>query len=426
MKIVFVLDCYNLLTNGTTATAVRFADELRKRGHEVRVVGCYSDAYKDDKDYFPTKHYIFPVFEPLIRKEGFSFSSCKDLTPLVKAIKGADVVHIFLPFRIENKARLVAKAYDIPVTGAFHLQPNNITSAIHLGHWKFANDCIYLGDKLVTYRYIRHVHCPSKMIADQLSAHHYSNICHVISNGVNLDFFHPIEVTRPEAFKDKYVITMTGRLADEKRQDLLIKAIGKSKYNSRIQLILSGQGPNLHKMEFLAKKCHLANAPLIGFRNQEDLRKLLNYCDLYVHASDAEIEGIAAIEAFACGAVPVISDSKLSATKDFALDEHCLFKHGSSRSLTNRIDYFIEHPEVKDDLKKKYIDYAQSFALDKQVEAMEKMLSEAIADHKAGLDRLSKRLERKDARKIRKMGKKLNKQLPMKDKFKYLNGTQFE
>ena len=40
---------------------------------------------------------------------------------------------------------------------------------------------------------------------------------------------------------------------------------------------------------------------------RDELRRLINMCDLYVHASDAEIEGISCMEALACGLVPVIS-----------------------------------------------------------------------------------------------------------------------
>ncbi|MGN0760718.1 MAG: glycosyltransferase family 4 protein, partial [Christensenellales bacterium] len=48
MKIVIVIDLYDLMTNGTVMSAHRFSDELKKRGHTVRVVatgakgeGCF-------------------------------------------------------------------------------------------------------------------------------------------------------------------------------------------------------------------------------------------------------------------------------------------------------------------------------------------------------------------------------------------------
>ena len=66
--------------------------------------------------------------------------------------------------------------------------------------------------------------------------------------------------------------------------------------------------------------------------------------DLYVHTSDAEIEAMSCMEAFACGLVPVIADSPRSATPQFALDERSLFPAGDTDALAERIDWWIEHP----------------------------------------------------------------------------------
>ena len=40
MKILFALECANQPTNGTTASCIRFAKELEKKGHEVTIIGC--------------------------------------------------------------------------------------------------------------------------------------------------------------------------------------------------------------------------------------------------------------------------------------------------------------------------------------------------------------------------------------------------
>lgn len=419
MKIVFALNCANIVNNGTGATCLRFAEELRKRGHQVTLIGAALDEGKTMEDYVGLKHYKFPIFESLIEKEGFNFATT-EIDKMYEAIKGADVVHVFLPFKMENTARLIAEGLDIPVTGAFHLQPQNVTSAIHMGKLKFINNGIYYGFRKYMYGQIRHIHCPSEMIAKQLHKHGY-NLAKtwVISNGVS-DYFHPVTAIRPIALKDKYVITMTGRLAGEKRQDLIIRAIAESKYNKKIQLILCGQGPNKKRLIRLAKKVGLANDPIIQFCNQEELRNILNYSDLYIHASDFEIEGIGCIEAFACGAVPLISDSELSATNSFSLDdEHCIFHHGRSKDLAKHIEWFVEHPKEKMELSKRYIEYSKEFALPKEVGVMEQMLQEAIEDKREGKDLPTTHPSKKDFRKTKKIFVQLQKdgvidQLPAK------------
>ena len=410
MKIVFALECANIVNNGTGATCLRFADELRKRGHQVVIIGAEILDNKEHPDYVGLKHYHFPLFQPLISKEGFNFTYCEE-DKIYQAILGADVVHVFLPFKMENEARLVAEALGIPVTGAFHLQPQNITSALHIGKSILLNDILYYSFKRYMYNQIHHVHCPSAMIANELKEHHYTRTePSVISNGVS-DFFHPVSATRPLQLQNKYIITMTGRLASEKRQDLIIKAIAKSKYNENIQLILCGQGPNKNRLLKLAKKVKLANTPVIEFCKQDKLRDILSYSDLYVHASDFEIEGIGCIEAFACGAVPLISDSKLSATNTFSLDDkHCVFKHGNASDLKDHIEWFYEHPEEKKELSKKYIAYSKEFELPIEVERMEKMLLSAIEDKKEGKDIPTLYPRKKDEKKKKKIFKRLLKQ----------------
>lgn len=38
MKILFVIDTYDTNNNGTSISAQRFAAELRRRGHEVKIL----------------------------------------------------------------------------------------------------------------------------------------------------------------------------------------------------------------------------------------------------------------------------------------------------------------------------------------------------------------------------------------------------
>ena len=407
MRIVFVLECTNSIRNGTGASCFRFAQELAKRGHEIVMLG---EELKPGETspffYYGVPHFKFPVFEGLIIKDGFNFVRC-DVSTIYEAIEGADLVHLFIPFKLCSVARLIAEIQDVPVSSAFHLLPHNITAALHMVKWNFVNASIYLGFRNYLYDHVRHVHCPSEMTRQQLIEHKYkNNQFHVISNGIT-PYFHRIDVEKEESFKDKIVVAMSGRLAPEKRQDLIIKAVAQSKYNDKIQIILCGKGPSEKHYRKLAEKKGLANPLITKFCDQEELRKTLSYTDIYVHASDFEIEGISAIEALACGAVPVISNAKLCATKHFSLSEHSLFQHGSAKDLCAKIEYLIEHPQEKEALSLAYQEEGKKYHIEKMVDAMEEMFKAAVADHKAGLDPVQNRLRKKDLRKKRKICKTL-------------------
>ena len=394
MKILFVLECANQPTNGTTASCVRFAKELEKKGHEVSIIGCDRIMGEAYHRYYGLPKYYFPVTDPLIVKGGFLV--CKLIyETLYEAIKGQDLVHLFLPFKLANVCRLIAQEQGIACTTAFHIVPQNVTAAMHLAWSKLINGILLYSFKRYLYNQVKYVHCPSPMAAEIMKKHNFkNNEPRVFSNGV-IPFFKKMDVARPKEYEGKFIVCMSGRLVDEKRQDLLIKAVAKSKYNDKIQVILCGQGTNYKYYLRLGKK--LANPIKIKFCTAEEVRDTLNYIDLYVHASDYEIEGIAAIEAITCGRVALISDSKYCATKDFAVDkELCLFKHGSSKDLRKKIEWFYEHPDELHRLEKEYLDSSEKYALSHQVDSLEQMFFDAIKDQKEGKDLHTLHPRRKD------------------------------
>ena len=385
MKVLFVLECANQPTNGTTASCIRFAKELEKKGHEVSIIGCDRIVGEKYHRYYGMPKYHFPFADKVIVKDGFLF--CKLIyETMYEAIKGQDVVHTFLPFKLSNMCRLIAEEQGIAVTGAFHTVPQNYTAAIHLGWSKLINGIILHCCRKYYYENIRYIHCPSQMAADIMTNHHFKNsVPKVISNGV-IPYFQKLpDVKKPEEFKDKFIICMSGRLADEKRQDLIIKAVAKSKYNKNIQVILCGQGPNHDIYLRLAKKRKLANPLVIKYCKPEELRQTLNFIDLYIHASDYEIEGISCMEAITCGAVPLISNHPFCATKEFALDkDHCLFKGGSVKDLKEKIEWFYEHPEEHDRLRDLYQKNAGRYSMANSIDAFEQMLIDAYNEQKEG------------------------------------------
>ena len=416
MKILFVLECANQFTNGTSAACLRFAQELEKKGHEVTIIGC--DRIKGERyhRYYGLPKYTMPFADGAIVKDGFILTKMV-YTTIYEAIKGQDVVHTFLPFKLSNVCRLIAEEQGIAVTTAFHIVPQNTTAAIHLGWSKLLNGIILRAFRNYLYNKVKLVHCPSQMAADVMRKAKFKyNEARVISNGV-VPFYKRMEVTRPKEYEGKFIICMSGRLADEKRQDLIIKAVGKSKYNDRIQIILCGQGPNHKRYLKLAKKVKLANPLVINFLTQEKLRETLNYIDLYIHASDYEIEGISAMEAITCGAVPLISDHPLCATKEFAIDkERCLFKHGSIKDLKEKIEWMIEHPEEMAKLREDYAEEAKNYQLSYQVDALEQMFIDAYNERKEGKDLPAIHPRKIDRWALKGIHRKYNKELKRKAK----------
>ena len=202
---------------------------------------------------------------------------------------------------------------------------------------------------------------------------------HVITNGCDAAFA-PKRVEKREYLKGKFTILMVGRLSAEKRQDVIIKAALKSKYKDKIQLIFLGKGPKRKYYERIGAK--LPHAPIFDYMSKDELANLYNECDLYVHAAEAEIEAIACIEAFASGLVPVIANAKMSATKQFALDERSLFKNASSKDLAGKIDYWVENEDEKARMSAVYIDSARQYTVKLAVDKIEVLYNNVIKQKK--------------------------------------------
>lgn len=372
MRIAIIADVLGEENNGTSVTVKRLIYNLKSRGHDVLVVSP-GDEHTDTDGYFTMDKIDFKIFSNYVRENGVEFAK-PDKEVLKKLISSCDVVHALMPFPLGRAAARICKELNIPFTTAFHVQPENVSSHFGLLKSKFVNGCIYKNFLRGFYSYTEYIHCPSEFIANQLRAHGYKQDLRVISNGVDPIFTAKHE-EKPSELKDKFCILSTGRMVKEKCQADLIRAVSYSKYSDRIQLIIAGDGPLKNKLTALGK--NLKNPPIMRFFQKEELVHMINYCDLYAQASYAEIECIACVEAITCGLVPIISDSRMSAAKYFALSEYNRYACGKPRALAERIDYMIEHPEFREDLSKKYVEYGERFRIDKCIDKMEEMFQDA-------------------------------------------------
>jgi 1,2-diacylglycerol 3-alpha-glucosyltransferase len=389
MIVTLVVDTFNVNNNGTTMSAMRFAAALIARGHTVRVVACGEpgdttgqgsagsiDAPASTPTAGPEMFYVpelrVPIASWFAHRQSTLFA--KPVTDvLTAAITCADVVHIYQPWPLGRAAERIARQLGVPAIAAFHIQPENVTYNIGLGWFPPAAHLVYLLLRLAFYGRFADIHCPSTFIAAQLRRHGYRARLHVISNGVDSSF-RP-GPARAEKADEPFRILMVGRFAPEKRQDVLIRAVRRSRHAARIQLHFAGHGPREKRLRRMGAK--LANPARFGYYSQEELIALIRSCDLYVHASDVEIEGLSCMEAFSCGLVPVISDSRRSATGQFALGPRNLFRSGDPSSLAERIDGWIDDPAALDEMSETYARYGELYAVDRSVKAIERVYARA-------------------------------------------------
>lgn len=373
MIITLVTDQYYQNNHGTSVSAQRFKQGLENLGHTVKVVSVDTT---NQTEYALHERSLGKPIDKIIHSQGMQIGKAEEQV-LRKAIEGSDIVHIYLPFELGHKTIMLCREMNVPCSAGFHIVPENITSTLYLNKSKVVNGCIWKMFYDSVYRYVQNIHCPSLMVAKQLEKHKFNSKLHVISNGYN-DIFEMREEKTPDFFKDKIVINFVGRFSREKRYDLIIKAVNASKYRDKIQLVFGGKGPTRNKIMKMAKK--LPNYPIFSFLNRTQQISLLNFAYLYIHPAVIEVEGLTAIEAIACGCVPIMSDSDKSAASQFAKHKNSTFKSGDYKDLAQKIDWWIEHPEEHERERQKVVKHAQKYTIERSMKYYVKMFEQAIKD----------------------------------------------
>lgn len=373
LTIAMVVDSIGSQGNGTSNSALQWAQELERQGHTVRLVGIGAPVYA------ARVHHV-PLVSWVAAKQQMQFAQPSDAL-FRSAFSGADVVHIYMPFAFGRRAAAVARRMGIPVTAGYHVQPENVLySAGPLRYIPGLPHLIYRLFDHWLYHDIRHIHVPTDMTAHLLRANGYTAKLHVISNGYSPRFTTGMPESGIERGDKPFRIIASGRLTHEKDHITLIKAIERSRHADDIELVIAGTGPLRHYLKVQAGR-RLQRPAHIGFHRNADMPDLLRSGDLLVHCSIADIESISVIEAMACGLVPVIAVSNLSAASHFALLDQSRFPVRDATALAACIDWWIEYPRERAEWSARYARHtAQCYSVCSSVKAFVAMEREAIAD----------------------------------------------
>ena len=384
MKILLVINNFYMMGNGMAASARRTAKYLEEAGHEVRVLAGPNKNAPEPQPYYQLKEFIFPLFQPIIEAQGFSYAS-SDPRIIEEAVRWADVVHLEEAFVLEIRTIKIAKKLGKPLTATYHLHPENITNSLGpLHYWKGLNRTILRGMRNWVFNHCAYVQCPTENVLDRLRRYHFKSNLALISNGLITD-----ECIRqaemPEAYEDAdrpLKVVYIGRLSKEKDQSTLLEAMRYSTYAKRIQLIFAGIGPDAKRIKRMAHKLYengiVGYEPQFVFLDRDGLRKLAAEADLCAHCATIEVEGLSIMEAMQQGAVPVIAVGPYSGTAQFALDRRSRFPEKNPEALANRIDYWLANPEERWEMGHIYAKEIQKYDIRRSVAALLDMFQKAI------------------------------------------------
>jgi len=208
---------------------------------------------------------------------------------------------------------------------------------------------------------------------------------HVIYDGLELpENLEKIDLHKEFDLKpNAKVIIGTGRLAEQKRFDLLIEVAAMAKVNEQNwTIIIAGTGRLEKELKRLAHEAGVDDIiKFIGFRN--DVLNLMYSSDLFVLSSDSEGMSNALKEAMAVGKPCVATDV-------FGVSE--LFEDGSSGLMVNKGDskgiydnivLVFSDVTLKESLQKNAASLIKkSFTMDKMITEIEQLFESQLAAKK--------------------------------------------
>jgi 1,2-diacylglycerol 3-alpha-glucosyltransferase len=156
-------------------------------------------------------------------------------------------------------------------------------------------------------------------------------------------------------------VLCVGRMAAEKRQDVVLEAVARCQHREQIRLIVGGFGPKLEELEALAKKLQLPAE--IGYLSHDALDEAFASADVFVHAGEVELEGMSVLEAMASGLPVLIADAPESAASLVAPGPDFLFRAGDPGDLAAKLDRLLDSPSMRDDASRASLNYASHHRL---------------------------------------------------------------
>lgn len=368
MKILYVIDQMSDLNNDITKYINVIAEELRKVGNTVYLIG---NGRSGENNIFLEKYTRFSNF--LEKYEDFGFIFAKfDRAKVEKIVKKVDIVYFATPFGISRKIYKIAKKYRKKVRAGALVVRELIKLPLSLNENGIINHIVdrYLNS---FYNKIKKIHSTNKYIAEELVEELDDSIISNIPYFVRSDLRH-IRKEKPTRFEDRYVILSIGRFNSINSQKILIDAIKNSKYEKVIQLIFLGEG---QIEESLKKRTYkLTNLPVFDDLDYDEIYNIMGYSDLYVHTSKFDTEIMFLLENMACGRVPLVPDNERSLAKTFALDDKSTYNYEEPKSLAKKIDFWIEHHTFKLEYEEKYAKYMDKYKVGNNLKKIEKFLAD--------------------------------------------------
>lgn len=304
MRIALFTDTFPPTVNGVARTLGRLVRHAVERGHQVAVI---STRVSRDPWESATHHHQLPGVPMPVYPE---LQIARPLDRAGKRLLAAfqpELVHVATESTVGWSGRGWARKHRVPLVSSFHTD-----FPAYLAGYGFG------GLEKPVWRGLRAFHsmaritfCPSSATRNQLRMQGFRHDVRIWSRGVDTEQFSP--AYRRDTFREKMapgakkILLYTGRLAPEKRLDVLMEAfhLVRKALGPEVALVLVGDGPWMGRLREQAGE----GVHFLGYRRGVPLAEAYAAGDVFAFPSDTETFGNVVTEALASG-LPVVAPAK--------------------------------------------------------------------------------------------------------------------
>ncbi len=175
------------------------------------------------------------------------------------------------------------------------------------------------------------------------------------------------------------VILSSGKLIPRKAPLLLIQAIAKLPDNSRVTLVLVGEGPLRAELEAAGREILGDRLVITGFVNQSQIGKYYSAADVFVLPSEFETWGLVVNEAMNFG-LPVVVSSQVGCRKDLVVEGETglSFEVGNATSLSQCLAQFLHDPELGPRMGRNAAEHISKYSIENAAAGIQQAVRAAI------------------------------------------------
>lgn len=370
MKILIASDTYIYQTSGAANVVISLAQELRRRGHDVKVLAPANEraSHKEGDDFFIRS--IPALVYPDVRL----CPARRD--PLLDELTRwkPELIHLHTEGSIARMARSIAAQTGAPLVMTAH------TDYAHYVFGRLRNSAPVRfvmktwGKRL--YRPVTAVIAPSEKARSFAMLQPAAGRVTVIPNGIRLEKYQrPVTAREKTALFDKYALKDNGctlvmitRVSKEKNiLEILRYLPALLKKLPQAQLIIAGDGPDRARLEaYCAKRRLTEHVRFAGRVPPDEVYRYYALGNVFVSASTFEVHSLSYLEAMAAG-LPLVCREDASLRGVLAEGENGL-TYRTENEFVDAVAQILRDRALQENMRKQALLKAKDFSMDRFVD----------------------------------------------------------